>query len=403
MVDLASCKSKPKPEEGQSMKDMPGMDMKNMKGMEMKESSDTATAPILEIKVDDLIKPVNQNIISQVATFHAQRSKQKLTVAAKGKIEYDQRRFSNIATRVTGRIESSNVKFPLQAVKKGQLLFTIYSPELMNAQQDFLFLTNDTSNRELIKASREKLLLLGLSAEQVSEIQRTRKSFRTISIYAPATGYIIANSGKQTTPSMANRSANMGDGMSGSSSAVGGASVPASNEPILREGQYVNKGETVFRIINTETVWAMLSIFPDDVSKIKIGNGVGIAMEGSDADKTQARIDFIEKYFNEEDKTVSARVYLNNQSSLYKIGDLISATIAAGDKEALWVPRESVLDIGTSQVVFVKQGNTFKAKEVHTGVQNGKNIELISGLSPMDQIVSNAQYLIDSEAFIKTE
>jgi hypothetical protein len=69
MVDLASCKSKPKPEEGQSMKDMPGMDMKNMKGMEMKKSSDTATAPKLDIKVDDLIKHVNQTIISQVATF----------------------------------------------------------------------------------------------------------------------------------------------------------------------------------------------------------------------------------------------------------------------------------------------------------------------------------------------
>jgi Cu(I)/Ag(I) efflux system membrane fusion protein len=403
MVDLASCKSKPKPEEGQSMKDMPGMDMKNMKGMEMKKSSDTATAPKLDIKVDDLIKPVNQTIISQVATFHPQLSKQKLMVTAKGKIEYDQRRFNNIATRVTGRIESSNVKFQFQSVKRGQMLFTIYSPELLTAQQDFVFLTNDESNKELIKVAREKLLLLGLSIEQVSEIQRTKKVLRTISIYAPATGYIITNSGKQSAPQMASTSASMGDGMSGSSSASSSVSVSSTNEPILREGQYVNKSETVFRVVNTEAVWAMLRIFPDDVSKVKIGNEVAIGLDGSEADKSQARIDFIEKYFSAEDKTFSARVYLNNQTSLYKIGDLISATIEAGDKEAMWVPRESVLDIGTSQVVFVKQGNTFKAKEVHTGLKNGKSIEVISGILPKGEIVSNAQYLIDSEAFIKTE
>lgn len=400
MAGLVGCKSKVKPDESHSMNDMPGMDMK---GMDMTEHSDTVTAPKLDIKVDDLIKPVNQTIISQVSTFHPQLSKQKLMVTAKGRIDYDQRRFSNIATRVTGRIESSNVKFPFQVVKKGQLLFTIYSPELLNAQQDFLFLTNDTNNKELIHAGREKLLLLGLSVEQVSEIQKNKKTPQTISIYATATGYIIANSVKQPAPPMGNTGANMGDGMSGSPSAASNTSVPTSNEPILREGQYVNKSETVFRIVNTEAVWAMLRIFPDDVSKVKIGDEVSIKLEGSDADKTHARIDFIEKYFNPEDKTVSARVYLNNQSGLYKIGDLISATIEAGEKEAFWVPRESVLDIGTSQVVFVKQGNTFKAKEVHTGLQNGKNTEVISGISPTDEIVSNAQYLIDSEAFIKTE
>jgi Cu(I)/Ag(I) efflux system membrane fusion protein len=324
-------------------------------------------------------------------------------VTAKGKIEYDQRRFNNIATRVTGRIESSNVKFQFQSVKRGQMLFTIYSPELLTAQQDFVFLTNDESNKELIKVAREKLLLLGLSIEQVSEIQRTKKVLRTISIYAPATGYIITNSGKQSAPQMASTSASMGDGMSGSSSASSSVSVSSTNEPILREGQYVNKSETVFRVVNTEAVWAMLRIFPDDVSKVKIGNEVAIGLDGSEADKSQARIDFIEKYFSAEDKTFSARVYLNNQTSLYKIGDLISATIEAGDKEAMWVPRESVLDIGTSQVVFVKQGNTFKAKEVHTGLKNGKSIEVISGILPKGEIVSNAQYLIDSEAFIKTE
>lgn len=403
MAGLSSCKSKTKPDESQNMNDMPGMDMKGMKSMDMKEHSDTPTAPKLDIKVDDLIRPVNQSILSQVATFHPHLSKQKLMVTAKGRIEYDQRRFSNIASRVTGRIESSNVKFSFQAVKKGQVLFTIYSPELLNAQQDFLFLTQGTSDKELIQTSSKKLLLLGLSAEQVSEIQKTRKVLRTVSIFAPATGYIIANNAKQAAPAIANSSNNMSDGMSGPSSGTGGASVPVSNEPILREGQYVNKGETVFRIINTETVWAMLRIFPDDVSKVKVGNEVSIILEGGEEDKTHARIDFIEKYFNIEDKTVSARVYLNNQAASFRIGDLISATIEAGDKKGLWVPRESVLDIGASRVVFVKQGNSFRVKQIHTGLKNGKNTEVISGISPTDEIVSNAQYLIDSEAFIKTE
>src|ERR1035437_1366257 len=122
MAGLASCKSKTDKDEhtGHNMGDMPGMDMKSMKGMDMKEHRGTTIEPKLDIKVDDLIKPVNQNIISQIATFHPQKSKQELTVTAKGTIAYDQRRFSNIASRVTGRVESTTVKFQFQPVKKGQ-------------------------------------------------------------------------------------------------------------------------------------------------------------------------------------------------------------------------------------------------------------------------------------------
>lgn len=399
IAGVGSCKSKTAANEnghtGHSANDMAGMDMK--------EPAKESTVPKLEIKVEDLIQPVNKNIISQVATFHLQKSKQELTISAKGRIEYDQRRFTNIASRATGRIETTDVKFQFQPVKKGQLLFTIYSPELVNAQQELLLLSSDANNKILLSAAREKLILLGLGEEQILQIKKDKKPLTTVAVYAPATGYIIAGSGKQSAPAMANSQGNMGgDGM-GSASTSNPFAVPSADESILREGQYVNKGETVFRIVNTEMVWGMLKIFPDDVSKIKIGNPVTVDLDNNENNRTQARIDFIEKYFNAEDKTITARVYLTNQNSLYKIGDLISASISCGEKEALWVPRGAILDIGNSQVVFVKQGNAFRAKQVHIGLQNGGDVELLSGTSLEGEVATNAQYLVDSEAFIKTE
>ena len=409
VVMLSSCK--PKHNQGATptdeMSNMPGMeqpkhDMRKMAPMKVKQDSNVEAGK-LDIKVDDLVKPVNQNVISQLATIRPSMSKRDLIVQAKGVIEYDQRRLTNVSSRVTGRIEKTNIKFEFQAVRKGQLLFTIYSPELLNAQEDFLLLlTQDGNNQFLIVSTREKLMLLGFSKEQVHEIENNRKPLLSVAIYSPSDGYVIANGSRQTSSAMKSSTSTMGAGMMASSANENQTTVPNSNELITREGQYVNKGETVFRIVNTNVVWGMLKIYPEDAEKINTGDKVHVLSAENEA-IPNAQIDFIEKYFSTADNAVTARIYLNNIGAHYKIGDLLSATIASGHKEAIWIPREAVLDIGNSSIVFVKKGAVFKAVEVKTGMRNGKEVELVSGISPGDEIAANAQYLVDSEAFIKAE
>ena len=125
--------------------------------------------------------------------------------------------------------------------------------------------------------------------------------------------------------------------------------------------------------------------------------------ESNLADTIKAKVNFIQQYFNAEDKTTTARVYLQNPNAKFKVGAIIKATLQAEKKTATWVPKQSVLDLGTKKVVFLKTGNRFKVTEVFTGSNSGNLIEIIKGISEADEIAANAQYLIDSEAFIKIQ
>lgn len=363
-------------------------DTMNSANGEMKMESDSTK--IHDVSLHTLLQPTSGFAISAIPATTLRKSEEAIEINALGYTAYNNTEVGAISARVTGRIEKLYVKYRYQLIKKGQKIMDIYSPELLTAQQNILFLLkNDPANNSLISAAKEKILLLGLSAEQLQQLINTQKTLFTVSVYSSYSGHIHEAQGKE---------------MSGSPLAV-----PAMNdnttittqELSLKEGMYLQKGQTIFKVYNPNKVWALLNIYPSDQSFIKVGNKVTIVPEANPDKIFNSSIYFIEPFFRPGSKTLTARINIDNHVLQLPIGSQVKATIFSSPVNAEWLPKEAVLSLGLESVVFVKSGNGYKAQKVTIGVTHKKLIQITSGITPADSVAVNAQFLMDSEGFIK--
>jgi Cu(I)/Ag(I) efflux system membrane fusion protein len=268
-------------------------------------------------------------------------------------------------------------------VSKGQKVMDIYSPELLTAQQNLLFLMkNDPDNSSFINAAMEKLLLLGVSSQQLQQIIQQQKPFLTISVYSNYSGHI-------------HDALSMGSSMSGYSETV------TTKELALKEGMYIQKGQTLLSVFNPHKLWAVLNIYADDQSLVKVGNPVRIVPETAPDKDFRAKVDFIEPFFREGSKTLTTRVYFENNEMNMPVGSQVKAIIFGNTQKSNWLPKDAIISLGLDKIVFKKFSGAFKAVKVETGLSYNNKIQIIGGLTPYDAVAANAQFLMDSESFIK--
>ena len=336
---------------------------------------------VKNIDLQTLLKPTNEFVVASLPVTVPEESDINIPVRAYGTIEADTRAAGNISARVTGRIEKLYLRFRFQNVKAGQKVMEIYSPEILTAEENLLFLLKrDAANFSFIDAAKQKLLLLGMSAAELNEVIQTGKPLYNISVYSNYNGHVMDN---------------------GMNENVMNNSVTETQELSLKEGMYVNKGQTLFRIMNHEKTWAALQIFPEDQSVVKKGDAVNITPESDTSASIKGKIDFIEPFFRSDSKTLTARVYFENKNMLI-LGSQVGAKIFTGSRQGLWLPQSSVLSLGMKNVVFLKSKEGFMAHQVSTGMRTENKVQIISGLNPSDTVAANAQYLVDSQSFIKT-
>jgi Cu(I)/Ag(I) efflux system membrane fusion protein len=239
----------------------------------------------------------------------------------------------------------------------------------------------------LINAARQKLLLLGVGGRQLNNIIKTGKADLTVSIFSNYNGHIH----ESNTAGMGNNQPEL-------------MQQPAvtTAELSVKEGMYVQKGQNIFAIYNPEKAWVLLNIFTGQAAMVKVGNKVRIAPETNPAGDFRASISYIEPVYRDGSKTVTARVYFDNSRYKIPIGSPVKATIFAGDRSANWLPEEAVLSLGLDKVVFVRTGESFMARKIETGIVNKHLVQVLSGLDKTEAVAANAQYLVDSESFIKT-
>jgi membrane fusion protein, copper/silver efflux system len=169
----------------------------------------------------------------------------------------------------------------------------------------------------------------------------------------------------------------------------------------LKEGMYIQKGQTLLMIMDHHQVWAALQIFSADQSLVAAGDSVRLIPEANTADIIDAKIDLMEPFFRPGNNTPTARVYFHNEDML-PIGSHVSATIYGEKKNRLWLPQTSVLSLGMGRLVFRKVAGGFAAHKIITGIRAGSVFEVIAGLDQKDSVAANAQYFTDSESFINT-
>lgn len=339
------------------------------------------------LALEILLKPTNKFVVSSIPVTTIQEKEESIEIEAFGNIAYDTRQVGSISTRVAGRIEKLYVRYRYQKINKDQQILNIYSPELMTAQQNLLFiLKNDAANTTFIEAAKQKLLLLGMNSEQLQQVIKSGKPSLTIAVYSNYSGHI-------------HESANAGN-MNKAPATMKNA-VQLTEELSLKEGMYLQKGQSIFSVYNPDKAWAILNIYGDNQSLVKTGSSVKIIPEASLNKAFTASINFIEPFYRKESKTLTARVYFNNSSLKIPINSQVRATIFSLANYMYWLPKEAVVSLGRDKIVFKKTVGGFKAHKINTGIIYQNNIQIVGGITNKDSVAVNAQFLIDSESFIK--
>jgi Cu(I)/Ag(I) efflux system membrane fusion protein len=219
-----------------------------------------------------------------------------------------------------------------------------------------------------------------MTENQIQKIISTRKTIFSVTVYSPYSGH-VHEAGNMNSSESQNQ-------------------MDVTKELSIKEGMYVEKGQPIFQVNNMDNVFVNLNFFPGENSLIKVGTPVTIVAETASDKKIFSKIDFIEPFYKNNSKTLSARVYLNNSKLMIPIGSQVKATLNIETKFSNWLPKESVLSLGINKMVFLKEGDVFRAHSITTGISTDSLIQVINGLNEKDSVGENAQFLIDSEGFI---
>ena len=267
----------------------------------------------------------------------------------------------------SGRIETLNISFIGEEVFKGQLLATIYSPELYAAQQELITaLSLKSTQPEIYKAVRTKLKLWKLSEIQINQIETLGKVQQFFPIYATVSGTV--------------------------------------SEKLAAQGEAVKKGQPLFKIINLNTVWANFDVYENQINRFKKGQEITVTANAFPNKIYKGKVDFIGPILNSNSRTVTLRVVLTNKKGMFKPGMFVEGeikTINSKETEVIAIPSSAVLWTGKRSVVYLKatiNESVFEIRKITLGNKNGSTYEVLSGLKNGDEIVTNGTFTVDAAA-----
>lgn len=282
-------------------------------------------------------------------------------ISTVGYVQYDEDKLIHIHPRVDGWIEKLYVKAEGDPVEKGQPLYSLYSPQLVNAQEELLIALK-RNNGSLVTAAKDRLKALQLSAGLIKELEQTKKVQQTITFYSPQAGVV--------------------DGLK------------------IREGFYVKPGDTLLSIGKLDQVWVEAEVFERDAALIKEGLPVSMTLDYLPGEDWTGVVDYVYPALNSKTRTLRVRLKFDNPDFQLKPNMFAQVSIHANQADsAIIVPREAVIRTGKQDRVVLALGDgQFKSIEVTIGRVDKDSIEILSGLNEDDVVVTSAQFLIDSES-----
>ncbi len=299
-------------------------------------------------------------------------------IRAVGKVTPDEKRISHVHTRVEGWIDKVLVDFTGKLVDKDQALLTLYSPDLLSTQEEFLLAVKSRDlmkvstfegalgqSESLIAASRRRLQLWDLSEGQIDEIARTGKPVTNITVFSPASGYVMA---RNAFPK-----------------------------------QHITSDTELYTITDLTKVWIVADVFEADASLIRADQLVTISSSYGLAGALKGRVDYIQPQIDPVTRTLKVRIDADNPHMALKPDMFVDVNFRIPLSQQITVPADAVLDSGLKKTVFVDRGNGYlEPREVHTGERLGDRIEILDGLKATERIVLTGTFLIDSESQLKS-
>jgi membrane fusion protein, copper/silver efflux system len=382
--------------------------------MDLVPQSGHSEGPAITEDLTFLLKPTTSTVVADIATTRPEQKSVPDTLRLDGIITYDPRQVYSVPARIGGRIERLYVQYNFQPVRKGQKLLELYSPELITAQQELLYLVQSApEDQQLQAAAKQKLRLLGATPAQINSLIRTGKASYSFAIYSPHDGYVIGlntappgatpSAAPAAAPAAGGGMAGMGGSSAGAAPAVAAGFVPVAEgaDIPLREGMYVSAGQPLVRVVNPRQLWAEFNVAANEAQRLSPGTPLQISFPQLPGEQLRAKVSFLQPYYRQGENFATVRAYLPGNQKGVLVGQLVSARASYATGSTLWVPREAVLDLGTRAVAFRKSDGVFEPVPVTRGVTAGGQTQIVSGLQPGEVIAANAQFLVDSESFIK--
>ncbi|HEX2253438.1 MAG TPA: efflux RND transporter periplasmic adaptor subunit, partial [Thermoanaerobaculia bacterium] len=296
------------------------------------------------------------------------------SVEAVGKVVFDETRLTDVSVKYRGWIGQLHVDESGQAVRRGQPLFTLYSPELYAAQQDFLTALGSqraargTAAPEradyLVRAARERLRLWDLAPAQIDRLAATGEAVERIPILSPASGFVV--------------------------------------EKNVVEGAAVEPGQKLFRIAGLDRVWVEAEVYESELPRVAVGQPAVVTFPYLPGKEFRGKVGFVYPYLDGASRTGRVRVELANPEGALKPDMYASVAIATTGGERLAVPESAVLHAGKRDFVFVDLGDgRLRPQRVETGMDDGEHVEIVSGLEIGDVVVTSGNFLVAAESRLR--
>jgi len=305
---------------------------------------------------------VVQNLGVRSAT--AERSRLWRRIDTVGYVDYDESKVSHIHLRTEGWIEHLVAHSEGERVRKGEKLLELYSPDLVNAQEEFVQALA-LGNTNLIRASRERLIALGIPVSQIEYLEKTRKVKQTISIYSPQDGVV--------------------------------------SKLMVRHGMYVTPDKQVMSLADLSSVWLLAEIYETQADWVKVGQAAEVSLAFLPGRIWEGNVEYIYPSLDPKTRTLKARLRFDNPNEALKPNMYTNVKIYGGPKEdVIVIPVEALIRTGRESRVIIALGEgRFASRTVTAGIESGDWVEILAGVEAGDEVVTSGQFLIDSEASLK--
>jgi membrane fusion protein, copper/silver efflux system len=347
-----------------------GGEMQGMPGMPGMKGGAETNAP----QTSEFIVPVERQ--QQIGVTYAKVERKPLThtIRSVGMIVPDKSRNWQFVSRVDGYVQKLNVTSPGQVVEKDAPLLSIYSPDLLTSEREFVELlrmrdqakTKDAREtpQRLIESAKRRLQLWNVTEQQIADLERTRKASDTLTLLSPFRGVV--------------------------------QSVP------VEQGKSVKVGDMLVEVADLSLVWMWAEFYENELSMLQVGQKLAITAKSYPGQNFDGTIALIDPFINETKRTAKVRIDIPNADFKLRPGMYVNAELAMDMGEALTVPVSAIMPTGERNVVFIDKGEgKLEPRIVQLGAKYGDIYEVQSGLQEGERVVSSANFLIDAESKVQ--
>lgn len=352
---------------------VPAQDEMGMDYIPVYEDGDAGAGPAGTVNID---ATTIQNI--GVRSTVAVKQSISHTVRAVGRVGFDEQRLVRLHPKTSGWIEKLHIDRTGESIKKNAILLSIYSPQLVSSQQEYLLALKNMQTlgksplkeirqgaQQLLDSSLERLQLLDVPAHQIRELTKTGKIKKSLHIHSPASGVVM----------------NVG----------------------ARQGQYVTPQTELYLLADLKKVWVYVDIYEQELPWVRVGDRAEMELAGIPGRTFSGHVGFIFPYAESKTRTIKIRIEFSNPDFALKPDMFADVTVFSGKrKQAIVIPTRAIIRSGTREQVFVvREPGKFEPREVKLGITSEGLTQIVEGLNEGEKVVTSAQFLIDSESKLR--